>query len=130
MRRALMLIVSGLIFCFLLYLTIPTETPDDFRKAVQQMQRLLLPETATATVPLIEKTEWSRSAQWTIDTHENWEDYRRWLGQQLGGTYRVLSESENELSLRKTYHAEIHDISLITGHSQGKINVVYRLSLW
>ncbi|QDT19898.1 hypothetical protein [Gimesia chilikensis] len=129
MRRTIRAIVSVLILSLLFYLIITTESPNRFNQLLIQNYELLLPDGAEATVPLVTKTDWSRTAEWTINTNQSWQEYRIWLNNQVGGTYRVLSETEREISLRKTYHSEIYDIKLSV-EEDGNIHVVYSLSLW
>ncbi|MFH1304539.1 MAG: hypothetical protein ABIK07_26100 [Planctomycetota bacterium] len=130
MRRTILAIVSVLMLSLLFYLIITKESPDKFSKLLTQDFELLLPAGVKATEPQITKTDWSSTAEWTIDTDLSWKEYRTWLGKQIGGTYRVLSEGDGKVILRKTYHSEIHDIQLTAAEVEGKIHVVYRLSLW
>ncbi len=130
MRRITLTIFSVLMLLLLFFLMRSTYTQSNFDKLLTQNYELLLPADVKATVPQITKKEWSRTAEWSIDTDQSWQEYRTWLGKQIGGTYRVLSEADGQVFLRKTYHSEIHDIQLTADEVEGKIHVVFRLSLW
>lgn len=130
MRRFGLLIFTALILFPLLFLMTSTRGQNGFNKALNQTYELILPPDASATSPEITRTEWSSTAEWTIHTDQTWKVYRVWLLKQIGGTYRILSETEFQLELRQTFHAEIHDIKLIADEVEGKIHVVYSVSLW
>ncbi|QDT92639.1 hypothetical protein [Gimesia algae] len=130
MRRFSLLIISVLILCLLLFLMTSEHDQNSFNQALNQTYQLIMPPDSNATVPGVTETEWSRTAEWTIETNLTWKAYRDWLLNQLGGTYRILSETENQIELRKTFHSEIHDIKLITDEVEGKVHAVYSISLW
>lgn len=130
MRQTTLTIFFVFILSLLFFWMRSTYTQSNFNKLLTQNYELLLPADTEATVPQITTKEWSRTSEWTIDTGQSWKEYRTWLGKQIGGTYRILSEAEGQVDLRKTYHSEIHDIKLTAYEERGKIHVVFRLSLW
>ncbi|MEQ8638874.1 hypothetical protein [Gimesia maris] len=130
MRRLSLLIFSVLILCLLIFLMTPGVSQSSFRKALNQTYEIVLAPEANATIPEVTHTEWRRTAEWTIQTDHTWKEYRAGLLKQIGGTYRILSEAKHQIKLRKTFHSEIHDIKLSTDEAEGKIHVIYSVSLW
>lgn len=130
MLRRFVVVFIILILSVIFFLNNRTHNQDLYDQTLNHNYELLLPPNAKATVPILSTTEWSRTAKWTIETDLGWQEYRRWLISQINDTYRILSATDNQISLRKTYHSEVHDLKLIADKEDGKLHVIYVLALW
>ncbi|WP_291179587.1 hypothetical protein [Gimesia sp.] len=103
---------------------------NSIHKSLNQTYEILRAPDVNATIPELTHSEWHSTAEWTIQTDQTWKEYRAWLLNQIGGTFRILSETKYQIKLRKTFHSEIHDIKLIADETDEMIHVIYRVSLW
>ncbi len=128
MRRLSLVLFTTVLLILLFFLMAIDRSQSSYSKTLAQNRELLLPPAATATVAVITENEWSKIAEWTIDTGLSWNEYQTWISKRNGGTYRVLSRTDAQMRLRKTFHSEIHEIKLTD--EEGKVRVFFSISLW
>jgi len=89
------------------------QRPDPVQEEIQHVRDRTMPSAARLVRTVAtERTAWSVTASWEIETDESWKQYSDWVAERLGGDYVTAEASDSGRVLRRNLLGDVYVLQI------------------